>query len=238
MRTFIVLLTTLLSLGLACAEVPESRRSLAAIERVKSALERDLSAKELEYGAQIFIQITKIPARLSVHIEGDDGRYRLFRTYPICTYSGGLGPKMREGDRKSPEGFYRVRPAQMNPASSFHLSFNLGYPNAYDRSKGYTGSYLMVHGDCVSVGCYAMTDPAIDEIWTLMTAAFEHGQREIQVHIFPFEMNWPMNTAIPGHPDQEFWAELIPAWKLFAAQRIPPQISVADGQYIVEPAEK
>ena len=108
----------------------------------------------------------------------------------------------------------------MNPASSYYLSFNLGYPNAFDQSKGYTGDFLMVHGRCVSIGCYAMTDPAMDEIWALMTAAFQHGQREIDVHIFPYQMNWPMSASVPNHPDSEFWKSLAPAWKRFAQDRI------------------
>ena len=215
------------------ADVPETRRSVAAIERVQGALERDLSAAGLEYGAPVFIQITKVPGELSVYLKTADGTFDHFRSYPICAYSGGLGPKKRQGDGKSPEGFYRIRSGQMNPASSYHLSFNLGYPNALDRSKGYTGDYLMVHGRCASIGCYAMTDPYMEEIWALMAAAFENGQREIHVHIFPYQMNWPMSAARLNHPDRAFWKTLIPAWKAFADSKRLPSITVADGQYVV-----
>ena len=235
MRTMLVIIFSVFAACFARAEIPETRRSLAAIERVEAALVQDLAAEGLSYGAPIFIQITKVPAELTVFVQTDAGTFKPFRTYPICAYSGGVGPKKRQGDGKSPEGFYRVRPGQMNPASSYHLSFNLGYPNAFDRNKGYTGDFLMVHGRCVSIGCYAMTDPAMDEIWALMHGAFVHGQREIHVHIFPYQMNWPMTAALPDHPDRAFWNTLIPAWQAFAHDRIPPEITVAGGQYITHP---
>ena len=238
MRAAGYLISALLMAAFAVADVPESRRSEAAIQRVQGDLKHDLGAQGLEYGAPIFIQITKIPAELTVFVQNADGTFDPFRTYEICSYSGGLGPKKREGDGKSPEGFYRVRAQQMNPASSYHLSFNLGYPNAFDRRQGYTGDYLMVHGRCVSIGCYAMTDPVMDEIWTLMAASFQHGQGEIGVHIFPYKMNWPMRSVPPNHPDRAFWQTLAPAWKAFTQDQVPPRITVAGGQYIVEPASQ
>jgi len=225
--------------GIACcAEVPETRRSKKAIERVTSTLVSALAEKDMRLGAPVFIQITKQPAELNVFVKGNDETFQLFRTYKICAYSGGLGPKKKQGDAKSPEGFYSVRPNQMNPTSSYHLSFNLGYPNAFDRAKGYTGDYLMVHGDCVSIGCYAMTDPVMDEIWTLMAAAFEGGQSEIGVHIFPFRMNWPLRAVLPNHPDRPFWSEIAPGWTAFAKTSIPPKITVASEQYVISPTEQ
>ena len=238
MRGLILIFVFAIFPATALGDEPESKRSIAAIERVKTDLQRDLTAKQLSYGAPVFIQVTKVPAELTVHIQTNDGTFEPFRSYPICSYSGGLGPKKREGDGKSPEGFYTVHSDQMNPNSSYHLSFNLGFPNAYDRAKGYTGSYLMVHGRCVSIGCYAMTDPAMDEIWALMTAAFERGQREIHVHIFPYMMNWPMSSALTDSADKAFWRELVPAWQLFAEQKIPPDISVASGQYNIQPGKQ
>ena len=106
----------------------------------------------------------------------DDGRFYLFKTYPICSYSGGLGPKVSQGDRQAPEGFYLVSQEQMNPRSKYHLSFNVGFPNAYDRAYGRTGQDIMVHGDCTSAGCYAMTDAVIEEIFILAREALQGGQ--------------------------------------------------------------
>ena len=89
----------------------------------------------------------------------------IFKTYPICSYSGGLGPKIQQGDRQAPEGFYLVSLEQLNPRSKYYLAFNVGFPNAYDRAYGRTGSNIMVHGDCTSSGCYAMTDAVMEEIY-------------------------------------------------------------------------
>lgn len=158
-------------------DIPTSPRSLAAIQRVTSGLEGDLAAMGLRLGAPIFIRIVKSSRELQLWVEGDQAEFHLFRIYPICRYSGSLGPKLREGDMQSPEGFYFVTPRQLNPSSAFHLSFDLGFPNAYDRAHGRTGSYLMVHGRCVSIGCYAITNPGIEEIYALADAAFRGGQR-------------------------------------------------------------
>ena len=183
----------LLGLTGAAEPPPENSRSRAAIDRVRPALVAALEADGLSLGAPIFLRIFKQENELEVWLENGSS-FELFRTYPICKYSGSLGPKLQQGDWQAPEGFYFVRPRQMNPSSRFHLSFNLGYPNAYDRAHGRTGDFLMVHGRCVSVGCYAMTDPVIDEIWTLADAAFRGGQPFFRVHIFPFRMT-PENMA-------------------------------------------
>ena len=168
--------------------VPETARSKAAYAAQEGPLKTALAEKGLALGSPVFLQVTKAPAELTAYVQDTNGRFQPFRTWPVCAVSGGLGPKMREGDLQAPEGFYKVTPGQMNPASNFHLSFNLGYPNAFDRANGRTGSFLMVHGACVSVGCFAMTDEGIAEIWTLMQAAFEGGQSAVDVHIFPFPM--------------------------------------------------
>ena len=116
-------------------------------------------------------------------------QFRFFRIYTICEASGELGPKEQEGDLQSPEGFYVVTLEQMNPDSHYHLAFDLGYPNAYDQAYGRTGSALMIHGNCVSAGCYAMTDTDIEESYTLADAALRNGQPFFAVHIFPFRMS-------------------------------------------------
>ena len=127
------------------------------------------------------------------------GAFAPFETYPICAWSGELGPKLAEGDRQAPEGFYAVGLKQLNPNSNYHRAFNLGFPNAYDRALGRTGSFLMVHGDCVSIGCYAMTDQGIDEIYRIVEAALHQGQREVPVHAFPFRMTEKAMAEKAGH---------------------------------------
>lgn len=188
------------------------------------------------WGASIFLRIFKETSKLEVWLR-EGHRFAHFRTYDVCTYgAGALGPKTRLGDGQAPEGFYYVTPGQMNPSSDFHLSFNLGYPNRYDREHGRTGSALMVHGDCVSIGCYAMTNAGIEEIFTLAHAAFTAGQPFFRVHIFPFPMtdeNMKRHENNRWHP---FWSNLRDGYTYFEQERCPPNVEVKNGVYVFEPS--
>jgi murein L,D-transpeptidase YafK len=226
--------TFVLLVASACAGITGARASERAAEaarRVTPALAQALHAQDLRLGSALLIRILKLERELEVWVEGAEG-HRLFRRYPICAYSGGLGPKLRQGDLQSPEGFYRVGPGQMNPASRYHLSFNLGYPNAYDRAHGRTGDFLMVHGNCVSIGCYAMGDAAIEEIYTLMAAAFAQGQRAVPVHAFPFRFDRPdVEQRLQDPRWGDFWRDLREGWNAFERARRPPEIRVEAGRY-------
>lgn len=189
-----------------------------------------LRAAELEMGDAVFVRIFKAERVLEVWIR-DGARFRLFESYPICAFSGALGPKLKEGDFQSPEGFYEVGRRQLNPNSAYHLAFNLGFPNAYDRAHGRTGSHLMVHGDCASVGCYAMTDAGIDEIYGLVAAALGKGQRSVPVHIFPFRMDGAAMRAHAGGPWDDYWANLKEGHDAFEAEGVPPQVFVCEDRY-------
>ncbi|MFN3912245.1 murein L,D-transpeptidase family protein [Hyphomonas sp.] len=213
--------------------LPASPRSEKAFEMKTPELQRDLQARGLTLGNPVFLRITKAPAELTAYVRDVDGRFQAFRTWPVCSVSGTLGPKMREGDGQAPEGFYKVAPAQMNPASSYHLAFNLGYPNAFDRANGRTGSFLMVHGSCVSIGCFAMTDPVIEEIWTLMQAAFEGGQKAVDVHVYPFAMTEENLAAQWGSEHLPFWTSLAPAWTQFEETARVPKVKVSGKTYEV-----
>ncbi len=211
--------------------VPASNRSARAEREASARLGPVLKAQSLELGAPVCIRVFKEERVLEVWLGTRPGQFRLLKSYPICAYSGGLGPKLARGDGQSPEGFYTVRPAAMNPNSTFHLSFDVGYPNSYDRAKGRTGSALMVHGACVSIGCYAMTDPSIEEIWTCAACAFRKGQREIQVQLFPFRMT---AQAMKRHRTDrwyDFWAELKYGHDIFETARVPPRVEVREGRY-------
>src|SRR5690606_10316969 len=153
-----------------------------------------------------------------------------------CRWSGVLGPKLREGDRQAPEGFYTVDSRALNPHSRWHRSFNLGFPNVHDRAHGRTGSYLMVHGGCSSVGCYAMTDPVVDEIWRLVTAGLKGGQGRFHVHIFPFRMTEARLARHEGARWSAFWHDLKAGYDAFEETRLPPTVSVCQGRYTVAPA--
>jgi murein L,D-transpeptidase YafK len=216
-------------------DIPSSSRSREAINRVGPGIAKELADKDIEYAAPIFIRIFKSEMTLEVWLRSETN-YKLFRRYPICTYgSGGLGPKIREGDGKAPEGFYFVTPSLLNPVSRFHLSFNLGYPNSYDRHHGRTGSALMVHGSCVSIGCYAMTDSGIEEIFTLANAALRNGQSFFRVHIFPFKMNNENMQKHKGSEWYDFWSNLKEGYDFFETNnRIPPNVEVRGGRYVID----
>ncbi|MCY4335005.1 MAG: hypothetical protein OXC60_10075, partial [Litoreibacter sp.] len=121
-----------------------------------------------------------------------------------------------------------------HPNSSYHLSFNLGFPNPYDRAKSRTGSFLMVHGDCLSIGCYAMTDPAIEQIYVMVEAALRSGQNHVPVHAFPFRMTERRLAKEADHRWYGFWNELQPAYLAFEQTGLPPRVSQSDGRYLIQ----
>jgi len=184
-------------------------------------------------GDRVFIRIFKKERILELWMKGGD-EYRKVYTYPICAYSGKLGPKQKEGDKQSPEGFYSVPYGKLNPNSHYHLSFNLGYPNEYDRAHGRSGSYLMVHGKCASVGCYAMTDSKIEEIYGMVESALLNGQSEVSVHIFPFKMTRSNINKYKNSKWYSFWLNLKQGYDMFEKNHIPPSVYVADKRYIFD----
>ena len=161
-------------------------------------------------------------------------KFDLFRTYKIAGMSGNPGPKLAEGDGQVPEGFYFVPPAAMNPNSQYHLSFNIGYPNDFDRAHQRTGSAIMIHGNRVSIGCLAMTDEKIEEIYTLCAAAHDGGQPYFRVHIFPARMTGGWMEKVAGDANEDFWRNLKEGYDLFEQNRVPPEILVVDGRYRFE----
>lgn len=215
--------TTFASYGMPLPGTPD-------LANMKSRLE----AHGLKSGAPIFIRILKREFELELWMQRD-GRFHRFATYPICKWSGYLGPKIRQGDRQAPEGVYTVDASALNPNSRWHRSFNLGYPNAFDRAKGRTGSLIMVHGGCGSIGCFAMTNPVIDEIWHLVTEALKSGQQRFQVQVFPFRMSEANFDRRADDPNADFWRTLKPAYDMFEQSQLPPKAKVCNGRYSFEP---
>jgi len=204
-----------------------------ALKQIPAETQVLLAKKGMTADAPILIRIFKEESQLEIWKEKPDGRFHHFKTYPICNWSGDLGPKLEEGDKQSPEGFYTVTPGQMNPNSNFHLAFNLGYPNAYDQANGRTGSALMVHGDCTSAGCYAMTDALIEEIYALGREAFHGGQQKFHVHAFPFRMTAENMKRHRKSRWYRFWKTLKVGHDDFEMTRIPPKVAVCSRQYLV-----
>ena len=192
-----------------------------------------LQEKGFKLGDPVYLRVFKGDSEVEAWIKRG-ARFELFSSYRICAWSGQLGPKLQQGDHQSPEGFYTIGKGQLNPNSRYHRAFNLGYPNAFDAANNRTGDALMMHGSCASAGCYAMTDPVIDELWALVTKALDGGQERVAVHVFPFRMTEERVAAFAWHPSAEFWRDLKPAYDLFEATRVPPQPSVCNKRYAVK----
>lgn len=228
----------LLLLALALAMMPSCKgkgRVKEAEQRIGERMKNELADKTLESGSPVFIRAFKEERELELYVESKStGKYELFRTYPVAAASGVLGPKLAEGDRQVPEGFYFTGSRSMNPNSTFHLSFNIGFPNEYDRAHGRTGSFIMIHGSNVSIGCLAMTDEKIEEIYSLCQAALDAGQPFFRVHIFPFRMTPERMAKAAESPHLPFWENLRTGYDLFEENRIPPNVTVKDKAYIFE----
>ncbi len=229
-----------LSLPYPAPPAPADWQALSAEARltnVRARLLPGLADELARIGAQLgdatYLRVFKETRQMELWLRSAEN-WALFRSYPIATFSGTLGPKLQEGDRQAPEGFYSITPAALNPLSSYHLAIKIGYPNEFDRQNQRTGSFIMVHGREVSIGCFAMTDPFIEEIYLIVEAALKAGQREVPIHIFPFHMEAarlsPENLP-PDHAWHDFWHQLQPAYTHFQLTRDLPRVQVTQGRY-------
>jgi murein L,D-transpeptidase YafK len=235
--------TLLASAAIACALAlagceTDGGMSPTVAAKAMAPLSADMMAlleqKNMPKESPILVRIFKEEAELEVWKQDSTGQYALLKTYPICRWSGELGPKIKQGDRQAPEGFYSITPGQMNPNSAWYLSFNIGFPNAYDRANDRTGQFLMVHGDCSSAGCYAMTDEQMGEIYALGREAFLGGQKAFQVQAYPFHMT-PLNMARHrNNPAMPFWRMLKEGNDHFEATRQEPKVSVCEKRYVFD----
>ncbi|GAA5094085.1 L,D-transpeptidase family protein [Wohlfahrtiimonas larvae] len=212
----------------ACASAPQRVAYMT-----DAPLEQRLHQVRAKEGDPIFIRIFKEERMLEIWYGKKNGTFKRFTNYPICYYSGPLGPKKYQGDKVSPEGFYKVTRRALNPYSRYYRSFDLGFPNQYDRFKGYTGDYLMVHGDCVSVGCYAMTDQQMDEIYKLVEASLRRGQESVAVHVFPFRMTDYRLNREKNSPHYQFWMELKEGYDYFEKYKRVPNVGIGNGKYTI-----
>lgn len=189
---------------------------------------------DMDKNSPIMVRLFKKESKLEVWKQTRNGRYALLETFDICKWSGNLGPKVKEGDRQAPEGFYMITQGLMNPNSNYYLAFNTGFPNAYDRSLGRYGTNLMVHGACSSRGCYAMTDPQIEQIYALARDAFAGGQKAFQFQAYPFKMT-PENIAEHyDDPNMPFWKMLKEGYDHFEVTRQVPKVDVCGRKYVFD----
>ncbi len=193
-----------------------------------------LAEKKMAMGNPILIRVFKASSELEVWMQSGD-KFELFATYPICNWSGTLGPKLTEGDKQSPEGVYTVTSQQLHLVGRHPRSLNLGFPNALDRQMSRTGSYILIHGGCSSVGCFAMTNPVIEEVYSLALAALGKGKQDaLQVHVYPFRMTEERLKAYALNEWYDFWRNLKDVSDSFERTRLPPRITICEGRYWVE----
>ncbi|WP_457579925.1 L,D-transpeptidase family protein [Ensifer canadensis] len=180
----------------------------------------------------VLVRIFKQESELEIWKQNKAGQYALLKTYPMCRWSGKLGPKTKAGDRQAPEGFYHVSARMLNPKSQFYLSFNLGYPNRLEKALGYTGEALMVHGACSSSGCYALTDQGVGEIYAVVQRALTGGQGQFQVQAYPFRMTATNMAKHSSDPNFNFWKNIKQGYDIFEATKRQPKVSACGGRYV------
>jgi murein L,D-transpeptidase YafK/outer membrane biosynthesis protein TonB len=213
--------------------VMPSGRALAPLSDKMLA---EIEQKNMSKDSPVLVRIFKEESELEVWKQDNTGHFELLKTYPICRWSGELGPKIKLGDRQAPEGFYTITPGQMNPNSNYYLAINTGFPNSYDRANGRTGEFLMIHGDCSSAGCYAMTDEQIAEIYALARESFFGGQRAFQIQAYPFRMT-PINMAKHrDSPHIAFWKMIKEGYDHFEVTHLEPKVDVCDKRYVFDAA--
>lgn len=200
--------------------------------KLTPAVVAEMGKKGMRPEDPVLVRIFKQESELEVWKADASGRYKLFKTYPMCRWSGKLGPKTKEGDRQAPEGFYHVSAGMLNPQSQYYVSFNLGYPNRLEAALGYSGEALMVHGACSSSGCYAMTDQGVGEIYAIVQKALQSGQERFQVQAYPFRMTAENLARHRGDPNMQFWLTLKEGYDQFAFSRRQPKVAACERRYV------
>ena len=212
-------------------------RARAAAERVKQLFAEELTTKKLHWGDPVYLRAFKEEKQLELFIKDRaTEKFVLFRTYPIAGQSGSLGPKLSEGDGQVPEGFYHAGRSSMKSDSLYHLAINIGYPNAFDQALERTGSFIMIHGNRISIGCLAMTDEKIEEIYSLCDAALLKGQPFFRIHLFPFRMSKERMERAVDDANYAFWQNLQQGYLLFEEQGLPAETRVVNQRYQFTPA--
>jgi murein L,D-transpeptidase YafK len=227
---------------LALAGCNDSMDATSAIDlsKVKNKVEQplparilaDISKKNMDRNSPIMIRIFKEEGAMEILKANRDNRYEVIADYKICAWSGRLGPKVKEGDRQAPEGFYMLTPANLNPNSKYYLAINTGFPNRYDAANGRSGANLMIHGACSSSGCYSMTDQQVLEIYAFARDAFKGGQKAIQLEAYPFRMTAENMVRHRLSPNIDFWKMLKVGYDNFEVTKRPPEVEVCEKKYV------
>jgi murein L,D-transpeptidase YafK len=221
-----------------CDDSHLDQSSARSQQPISSATLAKMEALDTTPSSPTVIRTYKKEAELEIWKMKSNGEYALLKTYPMCRWSGQLGPKKREGDMQVPEGFYSIAPGQMNPNSHYYLAFNVGYPNAYDRAYGRTGGNVMVHGVCSSAGCFSMTDEQVADIYAIARDSFAGGQREIQLQSYPFHMTAENMAKFRLDPNIDFWKNLKDGSDHFEVTKNEPSVLVCGKHYVFDATTK
>lgn len=224
-------LATAFVLALALLTMPARAEPAKALAPIPPKTLAIMAAKGTNASAPLVVRTYKKEAELEIWKRNGDGRFVYIKTFPICRWSGQLGPKQRPGDRQTPEGFYPVGPTQMNPNSHYYLSFDTGFPNAYDKAHGASGSAVMVHGTCSSMGCFAMTDAQVGEIYAIARDALKGGQPAFQLQAYPFHMSAKNMALYRNDKNIAFWRQLKEGSDRFESTGEILRTSVVAGRY-------
>jgi murein L,D-transpeptidase YafK len=206
---------------------------VAAARQNKSAAVSELFANAgVAYPPEeLYLRAFKHERELEVWAGARGQPLKKVKTYPFCAASGELGPKRRQGDLQVPEGFYTID--LFNPRSDYHLSIRVSYPNESDRILGQQplGGAIMVHGNCVSIGCIAIEDGPIEELYILTLDSRAKMGRNVPIHIFPRRLDAAGLAELRKLPHATeallaFWRGLEPGWRFFEETQRPPRVSV------------
>lgn len=217
------------------------KRVKIAYQNTWMALQKEITDKKINKNQfDLYLRGFKQEAILEVWIKNTDSKqYSLLKTYAICASSGTPGPKRRQGDGQVPEGFYEI--ASFQPQSNYHLALKVGYPNKSDRIKARSadpGGDIMIHGNCVTIGCIPIQDEPIEELYVLCVEAKNHGS-VIFTDIYPFKFTEQNKRLCKQNRDQElvrFWNSLKPAYDLFEKSRVLARVKIdTKGNYNINP---
>ncbi len=231
MKSATVFLVALLAAGCVSSVLDIDGK---ATQPIPGKLVSEMSRKNMSISSPILIRIFKEESELEIWKRDKSGKFALLKNYPMCRWSGKLGPKKKNGDRQAPEGFYHVSADMLNPNSQYYLSFNLGYPNKLEAALGYTGEALMVHGACSSSGCFALTDRGVAEIYAVAREALKGEQKSFQVQAYPFRMTTKNMARNRTDPNFSFWIDLKKGYDIFETLRRQPKVSYCGGRYVFD----
>ncbi len=215
---------------IASAETPTKSWHPESVAAREADLSQEFEAKGLKLGSSVFLRVYKQTSEMELWVQRGP-RYELFKIYRICRWSGGLGPKFYEGDRQSPEGVYRITASDLIVNQRWDRAMEINYPNSFDRENGRSGSHILIHGKCGSIGCFAIQDQNVEEVYGAVRAALHNGQAYVPVLALPFRFS----ALAPDKEDtlqmNEFWGDLRRADLLFERDRLPPVAWICDGRY-------